>query len=305
VTAAVDEHQDQADAPGLSPRQKHLAAWVAAVRAADRCLREVIADELAAGIPALEQAQAKAAAALEDAYAAVEGPQRALADLDDEISRAEAELASWTSQLEDGTVAERVTARQWISEWEAELAVLRQKREFAGTQLQPFTAAWDKARTGLERATEELAGRKLNATAAFAYYGAGQETDAYSLRFGRDLEVALRDRGHYEHRAAVEHMLFLCASSGFRTEAYADRLPSDSEQARRFWDSVYENASPASTVPTGQEVIRSMHAEFEVSAENKRHEASPAKVDDYRYGPPRDVPERPYMDVPKLSDFGR
>jgi hypothetical protein len=106
VTAAAVE-DDQADAPALSPREEHLAEWLEVMAAADKLLRQVIADELAEDMPGLEQAQAEAAKGVEETYAALQGPERDLADLDGEITGAETELATWQSQLEEGDVAAR------------------------------------------------------------------------------------------------------------------------------------------------------------------------------------------------------
>jgi hypothetical protein len=115
-----------------------------------------------------------AAKGLEETYAALKDQERDLADLDAEITGAETELATWQSQLEQGDVAARVEARRWVSEWESELAALRGKREFADAQMLPLRDAHSKARAALEQATGAMEGRKLNATPALSYYGAGR-----------------------------------------------------------------------------------------------------------------------------------
>ena len=155
VTATAVE-DDQADAPALSPREEHLAEWLKAMAAADKLLRQAIADELAEDLPGLEEAQAKAAEAVGETYGALKDPERDLADLDAEIGHAETELATWQSQLEEGDVAARVEARRWVAEWEAELVVLRGKREFGLAQM---LAAPRRARQGPRRRLSRRPGR--------------------------------------------------------------------------------------------------------------------------------------------------
>ena len=71
--------------------------------------------------------------------------------------------------------------------------------------------------------------------------------------------------------------------SGFRTEDYASELPSDAEQAKRYWDSVYDAANPPQPAPSGGEVMAAFHAEMTVMAANKA--LAPSKIEDH--GHPR------------------
>ena len=299
--------EDQADTRAPSPRAEHLAQYLEAMTAADKALRLAIAAELAEELPRLEQDQAEAAKVVEVTYAALEDPERDIAELDAEIAGAKADRARWQAKLSDETPREeRAAARFQHAECEADIARLTQRREFAEAQALPLRDALAKAQAGLRDASGAVAGRKLNATPALAYYAAGQKSAGYAWRFGIALEGVLRDRDHPEHDAAVDYMLHLCQVSGFRTEDYAGELPSDAEQARRFWDQVYAAAQHAEPAPSGREVAGVVHAEMAVAAENKRLEASPVRIDDRRAAAPvRNPPQRSYMQPPaSVRDMG-
>jgi hypothetical protein len=302
VTAAAVEDRAAAEP---SARDKYLAEWLTASAAADKWLRHAIADELAEQIPELEHAQAAAAARLEQAYGALQAPQAALAGLDAEKTRIEGECLAWQAKLSpDAKTEDRVEARVRFAAWNEELDQITRKRDFAESELLPFADAHVKARAALDQATAALEGWKLNAHPDFALFGAGQKTAAYvGLRFGMSLTAALRDREHPEHGPAVQHWLHLCRISGLRTEDFATELPTNAEQAKRFWDSVFENASPAEAPSSGSQVIEAYHAEMTVRAANAALEASPAQADhrDIPAGA-REVPARPSMNVPRLRD---
>jgi hypothetical protein len=169
----------------------------------------------------------------------------------------------------------------------------------------PFRDALRKAQAELSQAKATLDGRKLNATPELAYYAAGQKSAGYAWRFGMALEGVLRDRDHPEHSAAVDHMLHLCAVSGFRTENYSDELPSDAEQGRKFWDDVYANAQHPEPAPTGREVADAVRAEMIVAGMNKALEDSPSRIDDFRRpAPPRNAVVPQYRQVQSLRDLG-
>jgi hypothetical protein len=302
VTALAAEPAPGAEC-SLSDRGRHLGEWIEALAACSRAHRQLTIDELAEGIPALAADQEAAAKRLEAAYKPAEALERDIAGLDGEISRADAERATWLAQLEGGTVAERVVARQWVSEWDGEISALKSRRDFMHAELLPLIDARNKARASLEQANGALEGRKLNATPPLAYFGAGQKTAAYSTRFGLALETTLRDRDDEEHDAAVDYMLHLCRVSGFRTEDYADVLPSDAEQARRFYDRVYADASAsalADPTPGAADVMARMEAEF-------RAEPPPSYEDDYRdprTAVPRNLRVPEYRQVQTLRDLG-
>lgn len=291
----------------LTDREKHLAEWVEALAVAAKAHRQVTVDEIAAGIPALEEARSKAAAVQHEAWKARQGPERDIAALDAEIAAAEADRAKWQAKLSDETPREeRARARFQHAECESDITRLSRKRDFAQAQLQPLLDIWNKARTERELADAAVSGRELNATLELAYFGAGQKTAAYGMRFGLALENTLRDRDDPEHDAAVEYMLHLCQVSGFRTEDHADELPSDAEQARRFWDQVHADAvagMAADPAPSAAGVMK----QFEAEVENMALQGHPSEVSDYRdprTAVPRAVPERDYMQVPNLRDMG-
>jgi len=297
---------DVAEEEKASTREERLVQFLVAMAEADKRLRLAIGAELAEQLPGLEQDQAGAAARLEKAYTAVQGPERDLAGIVAEIAAAEADRARWQAKLSGETPREeRASARFQHAECESDITRLSQKRDFAETQLVPLRDAVTKARRDLEAATARLEGLRFNAAEPLlAYYAAGQKTSAYGMRFGLALESALQDKAHPEHDAAIEHMLHLCTVSGFRTEDFSDRLPSDARAAARFWDEVYQSANPPQPPPSGREVMDQVHAEMTVAMANKALERSPSRIDDFR-GPamPKPVPQRDYMEVPRLKDM--
>lgn len=308
MTAAAVE-QDQADVPEPSLRDRRLAECLELRAAAGGRLAQAVAAELAEDLPALEQAWVESGDAASAAYGALEAPRQAKEDRDAAVTQAETELAGWRSQAGDESTpfAERVRLRAQIADGEAELEMLRQKADFAQAQLLPFLDAYARAEAEFEKATAALEGRKLNATPALAFFGAGQKTAAYeAFRFGTALESALRNRDHFEHDAAVDHMLHLCEVSGFRTENYADRLPSDAEQARRFWDQVRADAvagMAADPAPSMVDVMKQTEAEFENAALQQHRTV----IDDYRSpatAVPRTAAVDSYRQVQSLRDLG-
>jgi hypothetical protein len=100
-------------------------------------------------------------------------------------------------------------------------------------------------------------------------------------------------------------MLHLCRVIGFRTEAYADVLPSDAEMARRFWDQVHADATnraASDPVPTAMDLKAQTTAEMQNSALQPL--AARNVVDDRRPAHAQPVPSRPYMKLPeKVSDM--
>lgn len=297
---------EAADVSPVTLCQEHLAELLGVLADADKLLRQVIADELAEGLPKLEQDEADAAAALEKVYAAARDPERDLAAINAEIAAVEAERAKWQAMLTDETPREeRAKARFQHAECESDIALLGEKRDFVTAQLLPLRDAVIKAKRDLAAATGRLRGAELNATPLLAYYAAGQKTSGYAMRFGIALEPALSDESHPEHDAAVDHMLYLATVSGFRTEDYADRLPSDARAAQRFWDEMYANANPPQPPPSGREIVEALHTEMTISAVNKS--LGPSRVDDFRGPamPKPPVPDRPsYMKVQTLRDLG-
>ena len=297
---------DTADAAPATPLQQWLAAWLVAMTDGDKCLRRAVAAELAERLPEREQDKADADAVLEKVHAAARGPERDAAALDEEIARNEGELAAWRALLDPSRpVGDRVEARRWVEEYENELAGLRERRDFVTAQLLPLRDAVTKAERDVEAAAASRHGAELNATPLLAYYGAGQKTSAYvALRFGLALKHALTDESDPEHGAAIEHMLDLCEASGFRTENFADRLSDDARAAARFWDQKYADANPPQPPPSGREVMEALHTEMTLAMVNKSLDASPSRIDDYRGpAPPKTMPDRSYMKVPRVKDY--
>lgn len=288
------------DAPGEPPDpEAHFRALAAAMAEVDKWTHQLIVDELAGICPALDQAEEQAAAALRQAVAALEDPERATAELDGEITRAEAELSSWRSQLEDGDVGARVTARTWVSEWEAELAALRNKRDFAQAEMLPLIAARNKARADLELAMGAKRGLAWSMIDPFGT-AVGQGTSAYvSYRMPRLTYVMLMgDRGHPEWDCALAELRELCVAVMRAGHDITRDLPDFGEVAFRSMTSALDGnladvmADPA---PTGRDVMNQIEAE----AVNKNLPAS--YIEDHRNIAPVPRVARDWMQVPWRS----
>jgi uncharacterized protein YdbL (DUF1318 family) len=90
----------------------------------------------------------------------------------------------------------------------------------------------------------------------------------------------------------------VCRVSGFRTEDYAAELPSEAEQAKSYWDSVYADAASramSDPMPTGADIVAQDVAKFEnIALQNVR-----SVVEDRRYARPQPAPPaRSYMQPP-------
>lgn len=279
--------------------KEHLTALADGMNAVDRAVRALIADELSAMIPGYEAAVEKAAARLREAVSALEGPESALADLDEEIVKAEAKFSTWQAQLSSDKISERVSAKTWLASWQEELAALREKKAQHEDEMQPLVAARNKAKDALARAQDELNGLKMNAAQELAYVGHGQQTKTYqSFRFGLVLPAALNP-DHPEHDKAMGMLREYALMSGFRTcrQCGGDE---DLPDPRKLRNLVMADrfAEPPEKAPSAQEVL----AQDQVSAVNAGLQKIRSRVDDFR-GPavPRETPARDYMKVPKVS----
>ncbi len=130
----------------------------------------------------------------------------------------------------------------------------------------------------------------------------GQQTKAYeSFRMLHLNHVPLRnDREDPEWPMALAELRELCMRSGYRTTD----LPTDAELAARalqmsgMADAL---ATPPDPVPSAAEVM----AMDKAVVVNAALQSSPSRIDDFRRpAPPRTVPERDYLQVPRLKDMG-
>ena len=275
--------------------QEHLTdleALAVAIAATDRAIMQLIVNELAEAMPALDAAEDQAAAALREALTALGKPQSLLAGFDAEIDRVTGQCAEWQGRLSSLLVEDRVEARVRFQAWNDELDKLKEQRDQAERDLEPYRAAMNKARGDLELV--QGAKRGLAWAMVTPYESpVGQGTKAYvSYRMPRLAYVLLAgDPSHREWEPAISQLEEMCLRSAYRT----DHLPSNAEQMARAMTAAMPDAAsaPFAPSPNAQEVM----AADMVKLANEV--APPSKIDDYRGpGPRRAVPDRPYMRLP-------
>lgn len=274
---------------------EHLADLARAWAAEDKAVRQLIADELGEAWPAIEAAEDQAAAALREACTALGKPVQLLAGLDAEAERVTGKCAEWQGKLSSLRTEERVEARRELAAWSEELAQLREKRDQAERDLQPYYDARNKARGDLELV--QGAKRGL-AWAIVAPYESpvGRGTKAYiSWRQPRLAYVLLAgDPGHPEWECAVAQLEEMCLRSAYRT----DHLPSNAEEAARAM--VAEMADASATLadaPSGVEVMAADALKIANGA------IPPSRIEDHRNtpAPPRNPAPREWMSLPGRS----
>lgn len=217
-------------------------------------IKSMIRDELAERIPALEEAEAKAAEEYRAALAEAESPQKALADIDAEIEDCRGVLRDWEVSFHSRVLDERIAARGQLGHWNAELSDLEDRRAKAEAELQPCEEKIRTARAKLAAAENDRKLMEFNLSTPFA--GFGQKTSAYQYRalFGNLLtQVLLTEEAglSVEWNKATELMDTICLTSGYRTDHLTEDAArmADLQKARfdEFTSRARDNSvSPAS-----------------------------------------------------------
>ena len=95
---------------------------------------------------------------------------------------------------------------------------------------------------------------------------------------------------------ALAELRELCLRSGYRTTD----LPTDAEMAARALEAsgMADASSYVPPVPNAQEVMQADLVKLTNDSQ------PPSRIEDHRGtpAPPRDLPDRPYMNVPRLSN---
>jgi hypothetical protein len=107
-------------------------------------------------------ARAKAA---KEALAALDGPEKALEALDEEITAVRAKCSSLAEGTYGGDVAGRVRSRQEFAAWETELGLLEQRRDELAQEAGQLRLEADKARS---RAEDVIGGKAMLESAILA-----------------------------------------------------------------------------------------------------------------------------------------
>ena len=276
-----------------------LKALAEAIDVADDIIRLMVIDELrATKLPELEEAEQRAAGDLREAAEALQLPEKALADLEKDITRTEGETRSWDAQAHSDDISARVAARAWFTEWSAELDTLTAKREQMERDLAPLRTARDEAKDRLYWASKDRVNADMNVSdKLFAYLGYGPETDAFQYwYFLGFFVIPLITGDDILYDRAYEYLEWLCVRTGYRTDKLSK---ADAEKAKRYWDALYDKANQDGPAPSGAEVVSGFHqqqfANWKATAEQSRldHDV----VEDHRI--PK--PPRVQLDYQRLS----
>jgi hypothetical protein len=250
-------------------------------------------DEILTGLSASED---QAAAELRHRVEALTGPRAELAEMDKGIVAAEGKCLQWSERISDPDPDERADARIRYQEWSAEIDRLRAERDQAERDQLPLVGAREEARTRL--AVLQSAKRAVMYAQLHPFTSVlAKATKTYqSLRMPMLGPVLLRyDVDHPEWPQAELQLETWCRYAGF--------LPPERDPRPRVPEVMADGVMDAMSDPVSSmaDVMNQTRAEFEAMAVDKQV----SRIDDYRHGPPRDVPERPYMQVPHLRDTGR
>ena len=283
----------------FEPDPEKLAALAGAISIADDAIRMMVIDELTAvRLPEFQEREAFAAGQLQEAYTALQGPEKALADLEKDIARTEGETRSWDAQAHSDDISKRVAAKAWFAEWNAELDTLNAKREQMERDITPLRTARDEAKNRLYWARRDVADIEFNTSdTAYAFIGYGPKTEAFQFWYLFGFFVMPLITGHpFLHAEAMENLEFLCRRTGYRTDELSKE---DSRKAKAYWDALYEEANQDGPAPSGAEVVSGFHqqqfANWKATAEQSRldHDV----VEDHR----QPVPPRLEFDYQRLS----
>lgn len=285
----------------FQPDPQKLAAMLEAIAVADDCIRLMVIDELTATkLPELQEKTALIAKDLQDAYAALQGPEQALAELEKDIARTEGETRSWDAQAHSDDISARVAAKAWFSEWSAELDALNAKREQMEKDLAPLRTARGEARDRLFWAQRDVANIELNTCdKAYAFMGFGPDTDAFQYYYLFGAWTLPLITGHpFLHAEAMENLEWLCKRTGYRTDELSKQ---DSERAKKYWDSVYEKANQPGPVPSGAEVVSGFHQQMQANMKVSQEQGhlDRTRVEDHR----KPAAPRPELDYQRLANI--
>ena len=257
---------------------------------ADKAIKQAIVDELAFSLSGASRAVEAADAAHREACAALGKPEQLLAGLDEEIGRVTGRCAEWQAKLSSLTAEDRVEARVRFAAWSDELDKLKEKRDQAERDLQPYYDVRNNAAADLELAE----GARLSVASAMSkpYESrVAQGTRAYiTLRQPRLTYVLLAgDPSHAEWEPAISQLEEMCLRSAYRT----DHLIGNAEAMARAMTAEMADAAstPFAPSPNAADVM----AADMVKLANET--APPSRIEDHRR-PGSAVPRRDYMRLP-------
>ena len=212
----------------------------------EKIIEEAIRAELKPLMDVISERLTQAQDDVETARKAMEAPQAAVKVIDDEIIKAENEIAARRTLATSAEMGERVMANALAQQWENELADLRDKRLEAVSVLAGYEADYAKAVNALDRAETEAAFMVLNLAMPFKWYG--QSTDSFKMWLqwgGGTIDLHYRHEDHDAYDAAKAHLEELCHRNG----VYPVKV-SDDKVYKDMWDKMRDDANPAADPTT-------------------------------------------------------
>lgn len=172
---------------------------------------------------------------LKQAIEALAGPEAVLAALSVELEDAQARYADFESQARSDDISARVSARAIEIAWRDEMAALREARQRAEQDLQPYVAARNQAKDDLAQASSLRQALEFN-RAECPYLALGQKTGTY-MTFRVDaghlsMILLAGDDSHPEYDVAVDWLRRLIIRSGIDAENLTRR------SWRDYWSDV-------------------------------------------------------------------
>ena len=281
-----------------------LAPLAAALNQVDREIRLLITAELQETLTSAQVMEALAADRVRAAQKALDAPQARISELDAQIGDAEAERAKLESDAVQGDREFRVKVRQMIPVIDEDIALLAAEKRRLEAEIMPLVAEHAEAKRDLGEAHENVA--LVEVSMSFPFLGLGQQTLPYSMRehYGLCSVLMEGNRDHPEWNAGIRFLEKLCLRTGYRT----DGLPSEAEQVKRYWDSVYDSANqqPETTVHNVNQPENGLMivGKGDGIADDYRKEVPTVRAgEDLHHRALRETvtrPDRDYMDAPKV-----
>lgn len=236
--------------------KEHADAVFTALKAYDDAVADCVRDELRALLPDYELAEEAAALRLNQAFTALELPQKHLAEAEAELERIRGIHADWSNQVANGSTSEdRVQSRVWTDQWSAEIKALENRVDQLKDALVPFEHEQVTARQALADATMRKQALKYNADNA-PFWALGQTCDSYkAMRIGSHSmweTLITNNVNHPEFEAFFESLDGMAAACNYDTEGLKERLRIQAiAETRRNFARTPEKAPSAGDVIAG------------------------------------------------------
>lgn len=277
----------------------YKTAILAGINAVDDLIAKAIQEELSALLPAYELAESQAAEDLRTAVAALDEPQKVIAELRDELDNARQQSTYWEQRALTGNYHDRTESRVWVNSYGKTISEIDSKIRQAESAYEVLLDKRDAAQRKLHDASEAHSDFQLNTRFPFVAYG--QQTEAYKVfRLGswslhaEIMAANLLGNYHPERDQFRVWQDELSRATGYSTDDLQQRMRQQArEESARNLDEVLPERAHA---PSGQDIIAETTSAMEHAATAKANDRS--RVEDYRYPVPSGVKvPRPEMQV--------